>query len=88
MYSVLRGALRQWNKSNDRHAKLQYIYSVTAVGLLVLAGLIGLINYNLGQIIVKIAAALLGIAVINAVAWALADAFIISRIATRASKRS
>lgn len=87
MYSVLNDALRQWNRTNDRHTKLQYIYVVLAVGVLVLAGLIGLINYDLGQNLLKVSVALVGVFVVNAVAWALADSFIVSRLARRPPKR-
>lgn len=87
MYSVLNDALKQWSKGNDRHAKLQHIYIVLAVTVLVLAGLTSLINYDLGQNLLNIAGALIGIFIINAVAWALADSFIVSNLSRRSSKR-
>lgn len=87
MYSVLNDALKQWNKNNDRHTKLQHIYLLAAVGVLVLAGLVGLINYGIGQNLLKASVALIGVFVINAVAWALADSFIVSRLAKRSTKR-
>lgn len=87
MYSVLNDALKQWNKGSDRHTKLQHIYIVLAVAVLILAGLTSLINYSLGQDLLRVSGVLVGIFVINAVAWALADSFIVSNLSRRSNKR-
>lgn len=87
MYSVFTEATRQWNKSNDRHTKMQHLYVIAALTILVFAGLISLLNYGLGQTLVSIAAALIGIFIVNAIAWALADSFIFSNLSKRSTKR-
>ncbi len=87
MYSTLIEALRQWNKTNDRHAKLQHIYLSLALIILVLAGLIGLVNYGLGQSLLFLSTVALLIFIANAIVWALADSFIVARLTKRPTSR-
>lgn len=79
--------LRQWNKNSDRHTKLQYAYGVLSIVTIVIAGLIGLVNYSLGQRLVSVAAFSALLFFTNAIAWALVDAFVVSRLAKRPTKR-
>ncbi len=87
MYSVLIDALRQWNKDTDRQSKLQHLYIIAAIIVLVVAGLVSLLNFDLGQRLLSVALGLAAVFVVNAIAWALADSFIVSRLAKRSNKR-
>ena len=87
MYTTIIEALRQWNKTNDRHAKLQHIYLSLAIAILVLAGLMGLVNYGLGQSLLFLSTVSLLIFIANAVVWALTDSFIVSRLSKRSPKK-
>ena len=87
MNSVFIDSIKLWNKNNDRHTKLQHIYLVAAFVIVILAGLIGLLNFNFGQKLITLAAVLLGVFIFNAIAWALADSFIISHLTKRSTKR-
>lgn len=87
MFTVVSDALKQWNKTSDRHTKLQHIYLLGSICIVVLAGLVSLLNYDLGQNLLTIAALLFGIFIANAVAWALADSFIVSRISKRSTAK-
>lgn len=71
MNATIQKALRDWNRNNNERTKLQQAYVVGALGLLVAAGLIGLINYDLGQQLTTVALITLGVFFINLVAWTL-----------------
>lgn len=87
MYQEILEMLRNWNKSHDRQAKLQHAYLVSAVVVLVAAGLIGLLNYGLGQSLLFISISLLIVFIANTVAWALLDSIVISRLASKRTSR-
>ncbi len=84
MTQGIRELLVEWNKTHDGRDKLQYAYGVAALAMLLVAGLIGLVNYNLGQSLLFVAIALGLVFVANAVVWALLDSLILSRL--KASK--
>lgn len=73
-------ALKSWSESTDSRAKLQQAYLASAVALLVIAGMVGLVNYNFGQQILLLALIAGAIFIINAVAWALLQSFILLHI--------
>lgn len=77
MHQQLLTYLQQWSKMTNERAKLQHAYVVGGVALLVIAGLVGLVNYNLGQTLMTIALAAIALFLINAVAWALLTAFVL-----------
>lgn len=76
----IRNTLQSWSQSTDERTKLQQAYLVAAVVLVILAGVVGLVNYNLGQQIVLLALVAGSIFIINAVAWALLQSFILLHI--------
>ena len=73
--------LYQWNKSNDDRTKLQHSYLAGAIGALVIGGVIGLFDYRLGQNLLTVALGLALLFVINLVAWALLQAFVLTKLA-------
>ena len=80
MYQSILTYLTQWNENTDARHKLQHVYAFGSAALLVIAGLIGLVNYNLGQTLMNIA--LIGIAIffINAIVWALLTSFVLIKL--------
>lgn len=80
--------LQNWNKKHDSRAKLQHTYLVVAVALVVLAGLIGLVNMNMGQQLLAIALVSAAVFLINAVAWALLESSVINRVGTTRRTKS
>lgn len=80
-------SLQTWNKAHDTRSKLQHSYIVLAIATLVLAGLIGLINYNLGQSVLVLACGLILMFIANAVLWALLESFLLNRLSSRKSNR-
>lgn len=84
--------LTEWNENTDERVKLQHTYVFGGAALLVIAGLIGLFNYDLGQFILPIALVAIAIFFINAIVWALLTAFVFLRlerpaVKTRGKKR-
>ena len=89
MYTSIRKYLIRWNEQTDTRAKLQHAY-VTAAGLAILAaGLLGLVNYDLGQKLVTVALVAIVVFFINFFAWILLDSVLLSRLdkASRSPKK-
>ena len=80
MIDSLLQSLKQWNKTNSERTKLQHVYAITALVLLVIAGLIGLLSDSVSQQILIVVFGLTVIFFANAVAWALLDSFVLQRI--------
>lgn len=72
--------LAKWNKGNDSLAKLQGTYAVLAIAMVLLAGLVSLINQNLGQSILFLAFVLLLTFIGNGIVWSLLRTFVVPRI--------
>lgn len=72
--------LADWHKRTDSLEKLQGTYGALAIAMLLIAGLISLINPNLGQSMLFFAI-VLGLTFIgNGVVWALVRTFVIPTI--------
>jgi len=80
MYTLIKDALEDWSLTTDSRRKLQHAYLLVAVSLLFVAGITGLINYELGQKILFIAILAGAMFVINAVTWALLQSFVLLKI--------
>lgn len=80
MWTALIDYLYHWNKTTSERVKLQHASLVLGFGGLIIAGLVGLINYRLGQTFVGIALGIFLVFIANAIIWALLQSFIISRI--------
>lgn len=80
MYQQLLSHLRQWSESTDDRRQLQHVYAFGGVALLFVAGLVGLVDDNLGQTLATVALATIGIFFVNAIVWALVVAFVLLRL--------
>ncbi len=80
MYESLKLSLVSWNDTTSDRDKLQHLYITSAVVLLVAAGVMGLVNQNLGQQILGAAIGAAALFIINAVAWALLQSFVLLRL--------
>ena len=79
----IRTSIAQWNKTYSDRTKLQHGYAVLAVLSLIVAGIIGLINYNLGQSLLFVAIVAVLVFVANGVVWALINTFIVPLASNR-----
>ena len=88
MISSMYQLLQEWNDSTDSRQKLQHAYVVSAGVLVVLAGILGLINYEIGQRVLLVAILAIAMFFINAVAWALLQSFVLLKLgAGRATEK-
>ena len=89
MTPTLLESLRNWNKTHNERVKLQHAYFVLIVTLVVIAGLVSLLNIDLGRRILALGSIMGGVFLINAVAWPLLQSFVFSRLsaANRSTKK-
>lgn len=80
MYQSIKKSLSNWNDTTTEREKLQHAYIAVAAALLIVAGIFGLLNHSLGQQILAGAIAAAGIFLVNAVAWALLQSFVLLRV--------
>ena len=66
----IRAFLSNWNTTYSDRTKLQHGYAALAVISLIVAGLVSLINYNLGQSLLFIAIIVTLVLIGNGVVWA------------------
>lgn len=84
LFTQLQEAIVSWYKTTDERTKLQHSYLAIAVLLIVVAGLIGLANYQYGRTLLEFGLMAFVIFVVNAVAWALLQSFVFTRLAAKA----
>lgn len=82
----LKKELQTWSTTNDSFTKLQHAYVAIAATALVAAGIIGLINYSLGQSILFLALCATLVFIGNGVVWALMRTFIVPSTDTAAPR--
>ncbi len=72
--------LAKWNKTTDSLSKVQGTYAVLAISLLFIAGLVSLMQPNLGQSILFLAI-VAGLAFIaNGVIWSIVRTFVVPHV--------
>lgn len=87
MFESLKQSLSQWQSRTNERVKLQHTYLAVAIGLLLVAGIIGLVNHNLGQNILAAAIVSATIFIINAVTWSLLQSAVLARSSRHTSTR-
>ena len=83
MFESIKETLVTWNSKNDERAKLQQAYIAIAVIMLIVAGLVGLLNRDLGQNLLLIAIISAGMFLVNAVVWSLLQSALLARLTVR-----
>jgi hypothetical protein len=79
MIQAVKDLLSQWNANHGERAKLQHAYLVASVCGIVVAGLVGLLNYDASRAILRVCFAGLGIFVVNGIGWALLSGLVLNR---------
>lgn len=83
MFETLKESLISWNVKNGERAKMQHAYILIAVALLISAGIVGLMNRELGQNVLMVAILSATMFLANAVVWSLLQSAVLSRIPGR-----
>jgi hypothetical protein len=87
MYKSVTKSLWAWNERHDDRTKLQHSYAAAAIAIVVFAGLIGLLDYDIGQQFAGFALIALGVFFVNLVVWTLLDGLVFRKL-DASSKRS
>ncbi|MBC7565013.1 hypothetical protein H7100_02145 [Candidatus Saccharibacteria bacterium] len=87
MYESLKTALYTWNTKTNERQKLQHVYLVIIVAGILIAGVVTLVNADLGHNIVLVALFAIVVYVANAVVWNLLKAGLLSKIPTRLKRK-
>lgn len=80
MIQSFKEMLIQWNADNGERVKLQHAYVAAAVIGILVAGLVGLLNREVSQIIVGVSLVSLGIGLCNVLVWALLYSLVIVKL--------
>jgi hypothetical protein len=83
MFDSVKESLQKWNAKYDSRAKLQHTYVVGAIALVLIAGVVGLMNYSFSQNILFVAIISAGAFLTNAIVWSLLQSAILSRLSAR-----
>ncbi len=83
MFEPLKETLTNWNAKNGERAKLQHAYIALAALLLVAAGIVGLMNRELGQNILVISIISAAMFLVNAIAWSLLQSALLFRLTSQ-----
>lgn len=78
MYKSVRKSLQAWNATNGERSKLQHTYLAIAVITILVAGLLGLLDYNLGQQLTAISMLALGMFFVNLIVWTLLSGIVLA----------
>jgi hypothetical protein len=80
MIQSFKEALANWSASHGERTKLQHTYIAVAIAGIIVAGLVGLLNREVSQLIVGISLISLGVAVVNEFMWALLYSMVITKL--------
>ena len=87
MYESANEFIRKWNATKTERQKLQDVFLVLGVVIIILSGLVTFINNTLGYNMVMIGFVLLGVFVINGVSWHLLSSIFLSKFSNRSKKK-
>lgn len=80
MNDSIKKILVEWNIKTTERQKLQQTYALIACVSLIVAGIISLINYILGQKLLLVAILALFTLIVNMIIWALLQSLILLKI--------
>lgn len=86
MFNALYNAVLEWNRNTDDREKLQHAYLVVAIVVLLVAGLVSLLDSEVGQNMLVVSLAAGAIFLVNTVVWSLLDSVVIARLTNRRKK--
>lgn len=83
MITALKDMLAEWNTRYEERAKLQHAYVILSVLGFIIAGLVGLLNYDASRTMLRICFMGLGIFIVNAIIWALMFSLVVNKLPRR-----
>ncbi|HVI69359.1 MAG TPA: hypothetical protein VM581_02775 [Magnetospirillaceae bacterium] len=85
MIQSFKEMLVTWSAAHGERSKLQHAYVVVSIVGIILAGLVGLLNRDLSQVIVSISLASLAIWLANVLVWALLYSLVVIKLPKKQS---
>ena len=86
MYKLIVKSLNDWNANKDSLAKLQAAYIFVAIVALIVAGLVGLIRYDAGQLVLNVSFIAVAAFFVNLISWALLQGLLLFRLGQQTNK--
>lgn len=83
MVQTIKDMLIDWNGTHTERAKLQHAYLLISLVGIMVAGLVGLLDYNSSRALLRICFAGLGIFAVNAITWALLFSLVLNKLPTK-----
>lgn len=83
MFQTILDSLTEWNRSKTERQKLQHTYLGLTIIVIFAAGLVSLINADLGHSLVLYGIGALVIFIVNGVVWNLLNSIILSKLASK-----
>ena len=87
MYESVIEYLRKWNTTKTERQKLQGVYLLLGVTIIILSGLLTFINAEAGHKLVSIGLIFLAAFTINGIGWHLLSSAFLSKIGSRPKKK-
>ncbi len=79
--------LNNWHANKSERQKLQHIYLLLSITIVLVAGVLSLFSASLGQMTVKIALFTAAVFFSNAVVWNLLQSALLSKLTVRAKRK-
>lgn len=86
MLEVLIETLERWNKTKNERQKLQHTFIVLSIVVVVLAGLVSLVNDDIGHAVLLVALVSFAAFCVNAIVWNLLQSSLIDKLSTKPKK--
>jgi hypothetical protein len=77
---TIKDMLAEWNATHTERTKMQHAYLAVSLAGIVLAGLVGLLDYDASRTILRVCFAGLGVFAANAVVWALLFSLVCNKL--------
>lgn len=87
MLQTIKDMLIEWNSTHTERAKLQHAYLVVSLIGIMIAGLVGLLDYDSSRAVLRICFAGLGIFAVNAITWALLFSLVVNKLPAKRTPR-
>lgn len=87
MFETMQDYIQKWNTTKTEREKLQSVYFVLGVVIVLASGLLTFLNPALGYSLVSIGLILLAAFVLNGVVWHLLSSIFLSKISSRPKKK-
>lgn len=87
MIESVKEVLIRWNSEHAERVKLQHAYLVVSLAGIVIAGLIGLLNRDLSQLIVTASLISLAVWLANVLTWALLYSLVIVKFSKKTTRK-